>query len=99
MPGPETACEVVVAVEVQVAIDLNEPGATTGATSHSTRDGHHIPVSMLPGCADRALAGFSGLSIERRSSGIAIGVESLIGRLVIGPTNPSNYISQEAFII
>src|SRR5947199_10263845 len=99
MPGLETADEVVVAIEVQVAVDLNKPGATTGATSHSARDGDHIPASMLPGSANCALAGLSGLTIKRSGSSIAIGVEGLIGRLIIGPTNTSNHIGQETLVI
>ena len=99
MPGSETAGEVVMTVEVQVAIDLNEPGATAGTTRHTARNGDHISASMLPDCASCTLAGLSGLAIERRGSGVAMGVESLIGRLIIGPANTSNHIGQEALII
>ncbi len=99
MPRLETADEVVMAVEVQVAVDLNKPGATAGATGHAATDGDHIPASMLPGGANRTLAGLSGLAIERSGSRITIGVEGLLGRLIIGPTNTSNHIGQETLII
>src|SRR5437764_3120115 len=57
VPGLETAGEVVMAVEVPVAADLNEPGATAGATGHIAGDGDHAAPSMLPGFAQGILAG------------------------------------------
>src|SRR5579864_8744039 len=75
MPGLETADEVVMAVEVPVAADLNEPGATAGATGHIAGDGDHRATPMLPGGADGTLAGLPGLAIERIPGGVDIGVE------------------------
>src|SRR6266566_1822997 len=60
MPGLETADEVVMAVEIPVATDLNEPGATTGATGHPAADGHHGATPMLPTGAHHPLAGLPG---------------------------------------
>ena len=92
IPRLKNADEIVVSIKVQVAVDLNEPGSTAGAAGHATGDGDHIPASMLPGGADQTLAGLSGLAIERRGGGIAIGVEGLIGRLIICPTSATNHI-------
>src|SRR5258708_39012603 len=64
MPGLETADEVVMAVEVQVAADLNEPGATAGATGHSAGNGDHRTTPMLPGGPGVTLSGLSVLAIE-----------------------------------
>lgn len=99
MPGLENAGEVVVAVEEPVAVDLNEPGSTTGATGHTAGDGDHGATSMLPGGADRTLAGLPGLSIERRAGRVAMGVERLIGRLIIGPTSATNQVGQDTLAI
>ena len=52
MTGLENAGEVVMAVEVPVAVDLNKPGATTGATGHTAGDGDHGATPMPPGGAD-----------------------------------------------
>src|SRR6266481_7362497 len=60
MPVPEAAGEVVMAVEVPVAADLNEPGATAGATGHIAGDGDHRATPMLPAFAF-AFAGLPGL--------------------------------------
>ena len=92
MPRLKAAGEVVVTVEVQFAVDLNEPGAAAGTTSHTARNGDYIPTSMFPGSASRTLTGFSGLAIKGRGSGIAIGIEGLIGGLIIGPSHTSNHI-------
>src|SRR5260370_30303456 len=48
MPVLDTAGEVVMAVEVPDATDLNEPGATAGAAAHIKRDGTHSPPPMTP---------------------------------------------------
>jgi len=99
MPGLETADEVVMAVEVQVAADLNEPGATAGATGHVAGDGDHHATPMLPGGADGTLAGLPGLAIERIPGGVAIGVERLIDRLIIGPTGTTDQVGQGTLAI
>ena len=99
MPRLETAGEVVMAVEVPAAADLNEPGATTGATSHIAGDRDHITASMLPDGAEAALAGLPGLAIERICSGIAIGVEELIGGLIISPTGTADQVGQDTLAI
>ena len=52
MPALETADEVVMAVEVPVVAALNEPGATTGTTSHIAGDGNHSATPMLPAFPD-----------------------------------------------
>src|SRR6266516_325641 len=94
-----TAGEIVMSVEIPVAVHLNEPGAAAGATSQAAENGHHIPTSMLPGGADKTLAGFSGLAIERIPGGIAIGVEGLICRLIISPTGTTNQVSQDTLAV
>src|SRR5258708_33539119 len=99
MPRLETADEVVMAVDVQVAADLNEPGATAGATGHIAGNGDHRATPMLPGGADGTLAGLSGLAIERIPGGIAIGVERLIDRLIIGPTGTTDSVGQGSLAI
>ena len=99
MPVLEAAGEVVMAVEVPVATDLNEPGATAGAAGHIAGDGNHGATPMLPAGAQGTLAGLPGLAIERRSGGVAIGVESLIGRLIIGPPDATNQVGQDALVI
>src|SRR5216683_4520885 len=95
----DTAGEVVMAVEVPVAIDLNEPGATAGATGHIARDGDHGASPMLPAFAGGPLAGLPGLAIEWIRSGIAIGVEGLIDRLIIRPTGAADYVGQDTLAI
>ena len=93
VPGLETAGEVIMAVEVQVAADLNEPGATAGATGHIAGDGDHRATPMLPACAGGTLVtGPSGLAIEGRGGGVAIGVEGLIDRLIICPTGTADQV-------
>ena len=98
MPGPDKAGEVVMAVEVQIAVDLNEPGATAGATGHIAGDGDHGASPMLPGCAG-TLAGLSDLAIEGSPGGIAIGVEELINRLIICPTGAADQVGQDTLAI
>ena len=49
--GLHTADEVIMTIEVPVASDLNEPGATAGATSHIAGNGDHCATAMLPGFA------------------------------------------------
>src|SRR6266702_1080219 len=99
VPGPHTADEVVMAVEVQVAAALNEPGATAGATGHITGDGDHLTLPMLPDGAGGSLAELSGLTIEGRRRGVAIGSEGLIDRLIIGPTSTADQVGQDTLAI
>jgi len=99
VPGPETADEVVMAVEIQVAAELNEPGATAGAAGHIAGDGDHITAPMLPESTERTLAGLSGLAIERIPGGIAIGIERLIDRPIICPTGATNQVGQDTLAI
>src|SRR5258708_32939572 len=87
------------AVEVQVAADLNEPGATARATGHIAGDGDHITAPMLPESAERTLAGLSGIAIERIPSGIATGIERLIDRLIISPTGATDQVGQDTLAI
>src|SRR5258708_34346176 len=82
------------AVEVQVAADLNEPGATARATGHIAGDGDHITAPMLPESAERTLAGLSGLAIERIPSGIAIVIERWIDRQTKSPTDATAQVGQ-----
>jgi hypothetical protein len=99
VPGLETADEVVMAVEVPVAVVLNEPGATAGATSHIAGDGDHRATAMLPACAKRTLTGLPGLAIEGMPGGVAISIEGLINSLIIGPTGAANYVGQDTLAI
>src|SRR5258707_3591652 len=99
MPVLEVAGKVVMAVEVPVATDLNEPGATAGAAGHIAGDGDHRATPMLPAGAQGTLAGLPGLAIERRRGGVALRVESLIGRLIIGPTGATHQVGQGALVI
>ena len=99
MPGLETAGEVVMAVEVPVAADLNEPGATAGATGHTAGNGDYIPAPMLPDGAEGTLAGLSGLTIVRIPGWVAMGVEELIDRLIIRPTGTPNQVGQVTLAI
>ncbi len=50
------AGEIVMAVEIPVAADLNEPGTATGAAIHFTGDRDYRASSMLPACAGCTLA-------------------------------------------
>src|SRR5437588_596753 len=99
VPGPHTADEVVMAVEVPVAADLNEPGTTAGATGHIAGDRDHSAPPMLPDRAGGTLAGLSSLTIEGSPGGVAIGVEGLIDRLIIGPTSAANQVGQDTLAI
>ena len=100
VPGLETAGEVVMAVEVPVAVRiLNEPGATAGATGHSAGDRDHRATPMLPDFAEGTLAGLSALAIEGIPGGVAIGVEGLIDRLIIGPTSAADQVGQVTLAI
>src|SRR5437588_585563 len=54
---------------------------------------------MLPACAGSALAGLPGLAIIRISGRVAISVEGLVDRLIIGPTSTANYVCQGSFAI
>src|SRR5260370_32128508 len=83
MPVLDTAGEVVMAVEVPDATDLNAPGATAGAAGHIAGDGDHRSTPMLPAAAQRTLAGLPCPPIERRRCDVAIGVERLIDRPTI----------------
>ena len=94
MPGPDKAGEVIMAVEVQIAVDLNEPGATAGATGHIAGDGDHRATTMRRAFAQGILAGLSGLAIEGKPGGVTIGVVGLIGRLIIGPTGTADQVGQ-----
>src|SRR5438270_5839665 len=93
-PELETAGEVVMAVEVPVATDLNEPGATAGACGHIARDGDHSAAPMLPDGAGGTLAGLPGLAIEGIPGGVAISVERLADRLIVCPTGASDQVGQ-----
>ena len=99
VPGLDTADEVVMTVEIPVAADLNEPGATAGATGHIAGDGNHATPSMLPNFAGGTLAGLSGLAIERIPGGVAISVERLSDRLIICPTGTTDQVGQEPLAI
>ena len=99
MPELDNAGEVVMAVEVPVAADLNEPGATAGATGHTAGDGDHRATPMLPAFAEGTLAGLSGLAIEGIPGGVAIGVEGLIDRLIMGPTCAADQVGQDTLAI
>ncbi len=99
MPGLETAGEVVMAVEIPVAADLNEPGATAGASSHIAGDGDYGASPMLPDFAGGPFAGLSGLTIEGMPGGVAIGVEGLIDRLIICPPGAADQVGQDTLAI
>src|SRR6266851_5962747 len=100
VPVLETADEVVMAVEVPVVAALNEPGATTGATGHIAGNGDHRATPMLPAFPEGTLATrLPGLAIEGMPGGIAIGVEGLIDRLIIGPTGAADQVGQETLVI
>src|SRR3989440_5878029 len=94
MPGPDKAGEVVMAIEVQIAVDLNEPGATAGTTGHIAGDGDNRATTMRRAFAQGILAGLSGLAIEGKPGGVTIGVVGLIGRLIIGPTGTADQVGQ-----
>src|ERR1700739_4450601 len=94
MPALETAGKVVMAVEIPVAIVLNEPGTTAGATGHVAGEGDHHTAPMPPQRAGGSLAGLSRLTIERIPGWIAIGVERLVDRLIICPTGAAHKIRQ-----
>lgn len=97
--GLHTTDEIVMPIEVEAAVDLNKPGATTGATGHIAGDRDNSAAPMLPAFAGRSLAGLSGLTIERISCWIAISVEGLIDRLIIGPTSTAYRVGQVALAI
>ena len=99
VPGLDTAGEVVMAIEVPVAAELNEPGSAAGATGHIAGDGNHGASSMLPAFAGGTLAGLPGLAIEGIPGGVAIGVEGLIDRLIIRPTGAADYVGQDTLAI
>lgn len=99
MPGLDAAGEVVMTIEVPVAADLNEPGATAGATGHTAGDGDHRATAVLPAGAGHTLAGLPGLSIIRIPGRVAIGGERLIARLIIGPTGATDHVGQGTLAI
>src|SRR5713101_206338 len=99
VPRLHTADEVVMAVEVPVAANLNEPGATAGTSGHITGDGDHRATTMLPAFTGGTLTGLPGLTIEGIPGGVAIGVERLIDRLIICPTGTTDQLSQETLAI
>src|SRR5579859_1676113 len=100
MPRLETADEVVMAVEIPVAAALNEPGAATGAAGHIAGNGDHRAAPMLPAFARGTfVARLPGLTIERISCRVAIGVERLIDRLIICPTGAADQVGQNTLII
>src|SRR5712692_6893986 len=99
VPRLHTANEVVMAVEVPVAANLNEPGATAGTSGHITGDGDHRATTMLPAFTGGTLTGLPGLTIEGIPGGVAIGVERLIDRLIICPTGTTDQLSQETLAI
>src|SRR5260370_36009328 len=88
VPRLHTAGEVVMAVEVPVAVDLNEPGSTAGATGHIARDGDHGASPMLPAFAGGPLAGLPGLPIECIRTATPIRVDGLTASPTIRPTPP-----------
>ena len=93
MPRLHTAGKVVMAVEVQSAINLNEPGATTTATRHIAGDSNHSTSTKLPD-SPQTLTGLSGLTIERMA-----GLDSHRQRRVdwqanYVPTSASDYVRQ-----
>ena len=99
VPRLHTTGEVVMTIEVPIAAELNEPGSTAGATGHIARDGDHGASPMLPAFAGGPLAGLPGLAIEWIRGGVAIGVEGLIGRLIIRPTGAADYVGQDTLAI
>src|SRR6266851_1557903 len=99
MAALDAAGEVVMAVEVHVAVDLNEPGAAARAACHIAGDGDHRAAPHLPAFAGGTRAGLPGLTIEGRRGRVAIGVESLIDRLVIGQTRAADYVGQVTLAI
>ncbi len=98
--GLDAAGEVVMAVEIPVAADLNEPGTTAGATGHVAGDGDHSATGMLPAFADGAIgARLPGLTIEGIAGRVAIGVEGLVDGLIIGPTGTAYHIGQQTLTV
>src|SRR5579883_1483748 len=98
MVRTETADEIVMAIEVPIAPDLDEPWTTTGTTGHITRNRNDRPLSVRPG-SSWPLARSPALTIKRRSGGIPIGGKRLLGGLVVGPADPTDLVSQEALAI
>src|SRR5579859_3512026 len=88
VPQFDTTDEVVMAVEVPVAVDLNKPRATTGATCHVAGYGDHVTGPMLPQGAAGTRAGLPGLAIKRIASRIAVGIKGLVDGLIIGQPAP-----------
>src|SRR5450755_1158785 len=99
MPRLEATDEVVMAVKVPVAVALNEPGTTAGTTGHATGDGDDSTITMLREGSRGILARLSPLTIERIGCRIAIGVEWLLDRQIIGPSGTANDIGQVALAI
>ena len=99
MPRLHTAGEVVMAIEVPVATNLNEPRSTAGATSHIARNRDHSATLLLPDFARGALTGLSGLTIKGMCGRIAIGIEGLVGRLIICPTSTTDDVGQDTLAI
>src|SRR5216683_404443 len=95
----DAAGEVVMAVDVQVAVDLNEPRAAAGAAGHIAGNGDHRAAPHLPAFAGGRRAGLPGLTIEGRRGRVAIGVESLIDRLIIGQTSAADHVGQVTLAI
>ena len=95
----DAAGEVVMAVDVHVAVDLYEPGATAGAAGHIAGNGDHRAAPHLPAFAGGRRAGLPGLTIERRRGRVAIGVEGLIDRLIIGQTRAADHVGQVTLAI
>src|SRR5258708_1288032 len=95
MAGLQTAGEVVMAVEIPVAVNLNKPGASAGATGHIAGNRNHRATRVIiPKCAGSILAGLTGLAIERVTCGITIGGEGLSDLLIIGPTGTADHVGQ-----
>jgi hypothetical protein len=93
--GLHAAGEVVMAVEIPVAIDLNKPGTTTGTTGQIAGYGDYLTACiLLPDLASGILACLPGLTIEGISSRIAIGREGLLDRLIVEPTSTADYVGQ-----
>src|SRR5579884_488568 len=99
MPRLDSAGEVVMATEVPVVAALDKPGAATGAAGHIAGDGDNRAASEIPELAGGTLTHLPRLSIERMSSGIAVGIVGLIDGLIIGPARAANDVGQFPLVI
>ena len=94
VPWLDNAREIVMAVEVPFVAALYEPGAAAGAARHTARYGDHRATPVLPAFAGRTLAGYPGLAVIGIRGRVAIGVELLIGRLIISPAGAADQLGQ-----